>query len=519
MPTRPATSGRRPAIQVDRARLTGARPGDRERLSSLLDDVSPASVGLGPRAILVVPRLTVSRPLSRGAGSSLFTAAVRDALTAALQRARRPGAPGSAGDCWLFEDDEELAAAVIRAWRQGGAAADQTLAGIAPREARSWWRRSILPDGLLCPRVVARLAQWDLAEVWLAALELSEIATAIAAIAEVHGLEPTTFTAAWAPAPAARAGRVAPRPSATAVARLRSACPELFATRLEAAPRTLLALALVAARRPALLSLPGFPRSLAESVRAAAHTPASAAGPVRPTAEGAAPPRRADGPEEMADPAVSLETPGAVIIERAPVQSLDSSGRHIAMETRFGGLLFLLNALLALGVYGDFTRPMDRLAGLSPCGLLLRLGRRWFGSRFSRDPLAAMLKDLSRDDPRVFRPPPWAPPQAWLAALPDDLLKAAASASRRLPAGAGARWIARLADYLPARLAAALGEDAPRAALRVLCRERAAIVRDDDRIEAVFSLETHPLAIRMAGLDRDPGWIPAAGLSFAFRFT
>ena len=27
-----------------------------------------------------------------------------------------------------------------------------------------------------------------------------------------------------------------------------------------------------------------------------------------------------------------------------------------------------------------------------------------------------------------------------------------------------------------------------------------------------------PIAIRLAGLDRDPGWIPAAGRSVAFHF-
>jgi hypothetical protein len=37
-------------------------------------------------------------------------------------------------------------------------------------------------------------------------------------------------------------------------------------------------------------------------------------------------------------------------------------------------------------------------------------------------------------------------------------------------------------------------------------------------LEVGFSLETYPLEIRLAGLDRDPGWIPAAGRTVRFRF-
>ena len=34
-----------------------------------------------------------------------------------------------------------------------------------------------------------------------------------------------------------------------------------------------------------------------------------------------------------------------------------------------------------------------------------------------------------------------------------------------------------------------------------------------------LSLAALPIAIRLAGLDRDPGWIPAAGHAVAFRFA
>jgi hypothetical protein len=38
-------------------------------------------------------------------------------------------------------------------------------------------------------------------------------------------------------------------------------------------------------------------------------------------------------------------------------------------------------------------------------------------------------------------------------------------------------------------------------------------------VDAYFSIATHPLAIRMAGLDRDPGFLPAAGKDIRFHFA
>jgi hypothetical protein len=38
------------------------------------------------------------------------------------------------------------------------------------------------------------------------------------------------------------------------------------------------------------------------------------------------------------------------------------------------------------------------------------------------------------------------------------------------------------------------------------------------RVDVVFELKRLPLEVRMAGLDRDPGWVPAAGRFVAFHF-
>jgi hypothetical protein len=39
-----------------------------------------------------------------------------------------------------------------------------------------------------------------------------------------------------------------------------------------------------------------------------------------------------------------------------------------------------------------------------------------------------------------------------------------------------------------------------------------------ERLDLHFPLAELPLAVRLAGLDRDPGWIPAVGCDVRFHF-
>jgi len=52
----------------------------------------------------------------------------------------------------------------------------------------------------------------------------------------------------------------------------------------------------------------------------------------------------------------------------------------------------------------------------------------------------------------------------------------------------------------------------------LLIRQRGGIVTTPAHLDVTFSLERHPIEIRMAGLDRDPGWIAAIGRHVAFHF-
>jgi hypothetical protein len=224
----------------------------------------------------------------------------------------------------------------------------------------------------------------------------------------------------------------------------------------------------------------------------------------------------------------------------------------IGVETELGGLFYLLNLLLYLGLYGDFTQPLDRGLSLDPWRCVTLLGRGLVTD--ARDDRAWSVLDRLAG-PSSFRPPrAWRVPRAWLDPFDDDgvwrwsaaggslriehpagFLAAAVpngtlarelrrlgvkptlrrTTLRREPSQPLTRWVSRLARYADARLRIALDTgDVERA----LIRKRARVFVTPTHVDIVLSLAELPLEVRFAGLDRTPGWIPAAGRFVSFHF-
>jgi hypothetical protein len=80
------------------------------------------------------------------------------------------------------------------------------------------------------------------------------------------------------------------------------------------------------------------------------------------------------------------------------------------------------------------------------------------------------------------------------------------------------RWLERLVPYVRARLRRAHGLARGRDAGRFLCERRARVVASPTRVDVLFSLDELPVEVRLSGVDRDPGWVPAAGRQIAFRY-
>jgi hypothetical protein len=200
------------------------------------------------------------------------------------------------------------------------------------------------------------------------------------------------------------------------------------------------------------------------------------------------------------------------------------------------------------------------------------LGRELIGERLTRDPVWPLLARLAgrfADEPpgADFVPPDgWRIPPAWLARLrPGGAWRWAAAgvrlqvwhplgfavldvpqgpaapiaqaraetaryrhavrfrlrqqcvAPRLVPATPRERWLGHLVAYVRVRLRLALGVRG-RAVAATLCARRARVSMTATRLEVRLALADLPVAVRLAGLDRDPGWVPAAGRSIAFVF-
>jgi len=58
----------------------------------------------------------------------------------------------------------------------------------------------------------------------------------------------------------------------------------------------------------------------------------------------------------------------------------------------------------------------------------------------------------------------------------------------------------------------------PSAPMLDICRQRAQVCVTPTHVDLFFRLADLPIEIRRSGLDRDPGWVPAAGRFIAFHF-
>ena len=192
-------------------------------------------------------------------------------------------------------------------------------------------------------------------------------------------------------------------------------------------------------------------------------------------------------PESSVDVVVETDTPEVFV---SPAATLDT----ITIETELGGLFYLINLAIFLEIYSDFTSPVEKFHDdLSIWEFVRIVGREINQDRDLEDPIWTGLQDLQdlHDNPENPENPEILSKPAWLA----DLL-----------------------PHIKARLILALGLDDEASVADILLHHHARVIITPTHIDAFFSLSDHPIEIRLSGLDRNPGWVPAAGRFIAFHY-
>jgi hypothetical protein len=223
-----------------------------------------------------------------------------------------------------------------------------------------------------------------------------------------------------------------------------------------------------------------------------------------PTADTVA---RADAPAAEHAPS-SPEGDEMPAVECASPPALDEAG----VETVLGGIWYLVNLLLALGLLDEEgAEPVDGWSLLHDLAAALLQGE-------PPDPVWAILDDLS---PTIAPHPPAPSPYRGRGgagnALPSPacgggvggggcspLPRAGEGSGVGDAPGAARGWLAAAgfeADEIPGLL----GQPA-----------RLFVTRT--HVDLIFRLEQIDLKARLAGLDRDPGWVPALGRVISFHF-
>ncbi|WP_437621908.1 hypothetical protein [Sorangium sp. So ce1151] len=242
------------------------------------------------------------------------------------------------------------------------------------------------------------------------------------------------------------------------------------------------------------------------------------------------------------------------------------------VATRFGGVFFVVNLGLYLGLYGDFSTPLEPGIELPIWDFVALVGRDLLGEAAQEpDPIWRLLASLAgrpeHEPPGArFAPPDaWRAPRAWLKPFPGGRAWTWAAGAGRLaivhpagftavdvaaeadaaaqawreagaygddiqlaegacaPLGRGARpldrWLEWLLPYVRARLAQALKPEAGQEPGALLCAVPGRVYVTTTHLDVGMSLGHLPIEVRLAGLDRDPGWLPTAGRYVAFHFS
>lgn len=245
---------------------------------------------------------------------------------------------------------------------------------------------------------------------------------------------------------------------------------------------------------------------------------------------------------------------------------------EFVVDARFGGVFYLLNLALYLNLYRDFTESGEVEIDLNVWDFVALLSLEFLGEKIKDDAvwnLLARLAGRENEDEsgqNFSAPDEWRMPPAWLKTFQTNKKWLWASDGERLvvrhPAGfsvinvsllgdvktqlekeleiyrkdfseirksnlknfpehfsMAGNWLKNLTEYVRRRLFQALNVKTQKQINRILFERRARVSVTATHLDITFSLADLPFEVRLSGLDRNPGWIPAVGKFVNFHFV
>jgi hypothetical protein len=243
---------------------------------------------------------------------------------------------------------------------------------------------------------------------------------------------------------------------------------------------------------------------------------------------------------------------------------------EFVVETRFGGVFYLLNLGLYLNLYRDFTESGEAEIDLNVWDFVAFLSIEFTRGKIKGDAVWKLLEwlagrendeDLGHDfnAPDAWRiSPGWLKTfqtnQKWLwlntgerlvvrhpsgfniidVHLPDDaqtqleneleiygkdFSELSDSNLKDFPEDfSSGNWLKNLIEYVRVRLLQALNLETDEQINQILFERRAKVAVTATHLDVTFRLADLPLEVRLSGLDRNPSWIPAVGKFVNFHF-
>jgi hypothetical protein len=247
------------------------------------------------------------------------------------------------------------------------------------------------------------------------------------------------------------------------------------------------------------------------------------------------------------------------------------TGVEFIVQTRFGGVFYLLNLGLYLNLYRDFTESEAAEIDLNIWDFVALLAFEFLGKEIKNDAVWKLLETLAGRENEAelgngfAAPDEWRIPPEWLKTFQTGEKWLWTRAGKRLvvrhPAGfsilnvplsdnakaqlenelkiydkdfsaverrnlkdfpvkisRSADWLKNLTEYVRQRLLQALSVQTQKEINEILFARRADVAVTATHLDITFSLADLPFEVRLSGLDRNPSWIPAVGKFVNFHF-